>query len=135
MGVLELEREQRARSNTQAHTQRKNTHMHCNCPCYSGALSCIVQLWSRINGGRGIRVNLLGTHGPGFVSKPHFGFVEENGNDMGAKQEKGVLFFSCFFSSSTKYCLDLVLIQFTFFLYSRRKGLMILMHCDVLFSS
>lgn len=79
-------------------------HTHCNCPCYSGALRCIVWLWSRINGGRGIRVNLLGTHGPGFVSKPHFGFVEGNGNDMGAKQENTFFIyvppnsvFFCFF--------------------------------------
>lgn len=79
----------RTHARTHIHREReKKSHMHCNCPCYSGALSCIVRLWSRINGGRGIRVNLLGTHGPGFVSKPHFGFVEENGNDMGAKQEK-----------------------------------------------
>ena len=77
------------------HIDIKNTLMHCNCPCYSGALRCIVRLWSRINGGRGIRVNLLGTHGPGFVSKPHFGFVEGNGNDMGAKQ------------GGKKVCLDL----------------------------
>lgn len=57
-----------------------------------------MRLWSRINGGRGIRVNLLGTHGPGFVSKPHFGFVEGNGNDTGAKQGKQRLFrpwFGC----------------------------------------
>lgn len=42
----------------------------------------------QVNGGCGIRVNLLGPHGPGFVSKPHFGFVEGNGNDMRAKQGK-----------------------------------------------
>lgn len=52
-----------------------------------------MQLWNRINGGRSIRVNLSETHGPGFVSKPHFGFVEENGNNMGAKQEKSGIFF------------------------------------------
>lgn len=64
-------------------------------------------LWSRINGGRGIRVNLLGTHGPGFVSKPHFGSVEGNGNDTGAKQGK------------KKVCFDLRLdvIPFSFFLF------------------
>lgn len=46
----------------------------------------------QINGGCGIRVNLLGPHGPGFVSKPHFGFVEGNGNDMRAKQGKQSLY-------------------------------------------
>lgn len=66
-----------------AHAHLKNTHTHCNCPCYSAALHRIVWLWSRINGGREIRVNLLGPHGPGFVSKPHFGFVEGNGNESG----------------------------------------------------
>lgn len=106
MGVLELEKE-RARDphthavthrHTHAHAHIKKTHVHCNCPCYSGALRRIVWLWSRINGGRGIRVNLLGTHGPGFVSKAHFGFVEGNGNDMRAKQEKKSYFF--YFHSS-----------------------------------
>lgn len=51
-----------------------------------------MRLWSRINGGCGIRVNLLGTHGPGFVSKAHFGCVEGNENDTGAKQGEQSLF-------------------------------------------
>lgn len=53
-----------------------------------------MRLWSRINGGCGIRVNLLGTHGPGFVSKAHFGCVEGNENDTGGKTRRTKSVFS-----------------------------------------
>lgn len=59
-GVFFVEFEKGRARHPHAHAHLKNTHTHCNCPCYSAVLHRIVWLWSRINGGREIRVNLLG---------------------------------------------------------------------------
>lgn len=60
-----------------------------------------MQLQSRINGGGGIRVNLLGTHGPGFVSETRcapVGGENENENDSGGQKhgEQSLFWFVCF---------------------------------------
>lgn len=77
------------KSEPSPHTRTRETH---TCTVIAGAIqqhsAALCSSRWRINGGCGIRVNLLGPHGPGFVSKPHFGFVEGNGNDTRAKQGK-----------------------------------------------
>ena len=88
-------RESEASTRTRAHKTHAHTHTHTS-TVIAGAIqehsAALRGSRGQVNGGCGIRVNLLGPDGPGFVSKPHFGVVEGNGNDMRAKQGKQSLY-------------------------------------------
>lgn len=88
-GVSVWKREREASTRTRAHIKHTRTVIARAIQEHSAAL-CGSR--GQVNGGCGIRVTLLGPPGPGFVSKPHFGFVEGNGNDMRAKQGKQSLY-------------------------------------------